>query len=122
MRALLVISLTTALGFIILALPVCAYDNYAAIAYSESTGAWGSGYNFSSRAAAEMSAMSRCGRGDCEIKVWFVNACGALAVGQDGALGWGWADSRAEAENIALAECHSRGSGCGIRCWACTDR
>jgi len=87
MRPSLVIFFATSLGIVIFAIPVWAYDNYGAIAYSESNGAWGSGYNFSSRAAAEMSAMSRCGRGDCEIKVWFVNACGALAVGQDGALG-----------------------------------
>jgi hypothetical protein len=99
-----------------------AYDNYGAIAYSKNTGAWGTSYNFSTRSAAESHALRRCGRGDCRIIVWFKNACGALAVGDNGAFGWGWAGSRATAEAIALTECSARARGCHVRCWACTDR
>jgi hypothetical protein len=102
---------------------VQADDNYGAIAYSESTGNWGYSYDYGSRAQAENSALGRCGRGDCEIKVWFKNSCGALAKASNGALGWSYAaDSRAEAESLALSECRSRGSNCRILCWTCTSR
>ena len=100
-----------------------AYDNYGAIAYSGSTGNWGYSYDYGSRAQAENSALSRCGKNDCEIKVWFKNSCGALAKASNGALGWSYAaDSRSEAESIALSECRSRGSNCRILCWTCTSR
>ncbi len=99
-----------------------ASDKYGAIAYSEETGHWGTAYDYSSQAAAEESALRRCGSAGCRIVLWFRNACGALAVGDDGTLGWGWAGSRARAEVIALTECSARGSGCRILCWACTSR
>jgi hypothetical protein len=99
-----------------------AQDNYGAIAYSSSTGRYGHSYDFGSRAEAEDYAISQCGRSDCVVKVWFKNACGALAVGQRGALGWGWAGSRGSAEDRALNECQSRTSECSVRTWACTTR
>ena len=99
-----------------------AQDNYGAIAYSSSTGRYGYSYDFGSRAEAENYAISKCGRGDCVVKVWFKNACGALAVGRRGALGWGLAGSRGSAEDRALSECQSRTSGCSVRTWACTTR
>ena len=93
---------------------VQAQNNYGAIAYSSSTGRYGYSYDFGSRAEAEDYAISQCGRSDCVVKVWFKNACGALAVGRRGALGWGWSGSRGSAENIALNECQSRTSGCSV--------
>ena len=99
-----------------------AQDNYGAIAYSSSTGRYGYSYDFGSRAEAENYAISKCGRSDCVVKVWFRNACGALAVGRRGALGWGWAGSRGQAEGRALSECQSRASGCNVRVWSCTTR
>jgi hypothetical protein len=100
-----------------------AQDNYGAIAYSSSTGNWGYSYDYGSRAQAENSALRRCGRDDCEIKVWFKNSCGAMAKASNGALGWSYAaSSRAEAESLALSECEARGSNCRIVCWACTSR
>jgi len=101
---------------------VQAQDNYGAIAYSSSTGRYGYSYDWGSRAEAEDYARSQCGRSDCAVKVWFKNACGALAVGRRGALGWGWAGSRGQAEGRALSECQARASGCNIRSWACTTR
>jgi len=102
---------------------VKAEDNYGAIAYSESTGKWGYSYDYGCRRQAENAALHRCKSGACEIKVWFKNACGALAKGSGGALGWSWATSgRREAESVALSECRTRGSNCRIICWACTSR
>jgi hypothetical protein len=97
-------------------------DLYGAIAYSSSTGRHGYSYDWGSRSEAEDYARSKCGSGDCAIKVWFKNACGALAVGRRGGTGWGWSSSRGAAESVALNECQSRTSGCNIRTWACTTR
>jgi hypothetical protein len=112
------------LCFIMLAFGIArAEDNYGAIAYSESSGNWGSSYDYGSRQQAENAALNRCGSDDCEVKAWFKNSCGALAAGDDGALGWSWAaDSREEAESRALSECRAKGSNCRILCWACTTR
>ena len=99
-----------------------AWDNYGAIAYSSSTGRYGYSHDFGSRAEAENYAVSQCGMSDCAVKVWFRNACGALAVGQRGGMGWGWSGSRGGAENIALNECQARTSGCSVRAWSCTTR
>ena len=97
-------------------------DNYGAIAYSSSSGRYGYSYDWGSRADAENYARSQCGSTDCAVKVWFKNACGALAVGQNGGLGWGWSGSRGAAESTALNECQSRTGGCSIKSWACTTR
>lgn len=103
--------------------PACALaDMYGAIAYSRSSDCWGTSYNYRSRSQAEGAALSECCSSDCEIKTWFRNACGALATGDDGSVGWGWYGSRSGAESIALRECQQRSSGCRVRCWACTSR
>lgn|GEM_PF-5377611 len=49
-----------------------AADNYGAIAYSKSSGAYGYSYDFGSREAAEERALSECrARGDgCKIRCW----------------------------------------------------
>jgi hypothetical protein len=99
-----------------------ARDNYGAIAYSFSTGRYGYSYDWPSRAEAENYARSQCGIGDCAVKVWFKNACGALAVGRGSAYGWGWAGSRGQAEGSALSECQARSAGCRVRVWSCTTR
>src|SRR5262249_44863852 len=58
-------------------------DCYGAIATSSTTHRWGYVYNESTRAAAEAGALDQCGRGDCEVRVWFANSCGAVATGTD---------------------------------------
>jgi len=102
--------------------PAPAYDKFGAIAYSSSTGRYGYSYNFADRGQAESEAVSNCGRSDCRIKVWFKNACGALATGNRGASGWAWNTSKSDAVSRALRECSNRGSGCQLTSWACTDR
>jgi Tfp pilus assembly protein PilW len=83
--------------------------NYGAIAYSSSTGKWGYSYEYDSQRGAESRALAECrndgGSDDCEVTVWFNQACGALAVDGTGAWGADWAESKREAESKALANC-----------------
>ena len=96
---------------------------FGAIAYSDSTGDWGSSYNYDSREEAIEEALRRCGRSDCVYKVWFRNSCGVIAKASNGALGWSYGSkSLLEAKFWALEECAKRGEGCKILCWSCTDR
>jgi serine/threonine-protein kinase len=95
-------------------------DNYGAIAFSNSSGAWGTSHDYGSRRSAEQSALNRCGAG-CSVVLWFRNACGALATTQNHAYGTGWATDLGDAQNIALSGCRPYGS-CGITAWACTTR
>lgn len=94
-------------------------DRYGAIATSAS-GGWGYGYDYLTRQEAEQKALRECGKSDCQVQVWFKNACGAVAKDQLGNLGWGWAVTREQAEASALSGC---GTGtCRIQVWACTTR
>jgi hypothetical protein len=91
---------------------------YGAIATNES-GEWGYAYNYTTQAQAEAEALKQCGKSDCEVRVWFANACGAVAENAE-IIGWGWGESREEAEAKAITAC-GRGN-CTITTWACTDR
>jgi hypothetical protein len=95
-----------------------AQDMYGAIAASDDSD-WGYGYNYPTKAQAEAEALRQCGTSDCTVRVWFKNACGAVAENED-VIGWGWAESAAAAKTKAMTSC---GSGdCKILTWACTDR
>ena len=96
-----------------------AGDCFGAIATSSTTHHWGYVYNESTRAAAEAGALEQCGGGDCEVRVWFANSCGAVASGAD-EVAWGHADTREGAEAEAMAAC--KAAGCHIESWACTSR
>jgi Domain of unknown function (DUF4189) len=93
--------------------------NYGAIAISRQTGSTGYSYNYSSRAAAEAQAISKCGVADCQAVVWFANGCGAAAQATDQSWGWGWGSSLSIAESYALAG--TSGNGARIVSWACTS-
>jgi serine/threonine-protein kinase len=95
-----------------------AEDMYGAIATDED-GQWGYTYNSPTRAQAEASSLKECGKDDCVVRVWFKNACGAVAENNK-VIGWGWSADAAEAKAQAISSC---GSGdCKITTWACTDR
>jgi hypothetical protein len=96
-------------------------ENWGAIAYSTRTARWGAVYNYPTQAKAVNAAVLRCGVDDCQAVVWFRNGCGAFAKGR-GAYGWGLGNTRAEAEEKALAACRQRGPYCGIVSWSCTSR
>ena len=101
-----------------------ARDYYGAIAYSPSTGAYGYSYDHPSRADAEARALAECGNraSDCQLPLWFRNACGALASGGNGGWGTGWGTSRGLAEGYALSTCRQHTSGCSVIAWVCTTR
>ena len=83
-------------------------DKFAAIAFSQATGAYGYGYAFDSRDGAEKEALAQCSGDDAAVVVWVRNGWCALAVGDDNAYGYGWADDLGSARKIALAECRKR--------------
>lgn len=95
-----------------------AADNYGAIATS-SSGAYGYSYDYPTRAQAERRALQECGQAGCRVRVWFRNACGAVARDRSN-LGWAWASTREQAEAQAVSKC---GTGaCEVVAWACTTR
>lgn len=94
-----------------------AGDKYGAVA-TGSGNAYGYAYNYNSQAEAEDAALSQCGS-NCSVKVWFANACGAVAKG-GGYLGWAWNADEYAAKAAALESCGN--SSCEIAVWACTDR
>lgn len=104
--------------------PALAGDNYGAIAYSPSTGAHGYAFDYPSRGVAERRALASCSRhaGDCQVPLWFRNACGALAVGNGGGWGTGWGASRRMAERSARRSCRKFTKGCTVLRWVCTAR
>jgi Domain of unknown function (DUF4189) len=92
-----------------------AWADFAAIAYSPQTGAWGSAYGHSYQSSAQNDALARCNASDGRVAVWVENGWAALARNADGTYGWGWSgNSRAEAESIAL---NNVGEGAYIVCW-----
>jgi serine/threonine-protein kinase len=95
-------------------------QRFGAIAYSASTQRWGYSKDFSSREGAERRAITECNAGDCVVKVWFGNACGAIAKAQNGSVGWGWDNSKAVAEGKAMQECFKVGNNCTVLCSVCT--
>ncbi len=118
-----IMCLALGLGFATVTFATAA-NNYGALAYSPSTGAWGGAYDYASRRAAENRALSECrarGRG-CQVAVWFRNACGAISVGNNGGWGSGWGSSRSRAEREARAVCRNYDSGCRAYAWTCTSR
>lgn len=98
-------------------------DNYGAIAYSQSTGSMGWSYDYASRRQAEDVALQNCRQhaSDCHVPLWFRNACGAIAVGENG-FGTGWGTDRGLAESYALDTCRKYTSACSVRRWVCTTR
>ena len=120
-------SLSAFLAVLILAFTVAApttarADSYGAIAYSPTTRADGWSHSFSTRADAERRALRECsGRArDCRVAIWFKNACGALAVGQNGGWGSGWGNDRRRAELEAIGVCNQHSAGCRVARWVCS--
>ena len=91
-------------------------SRFGAIAYSTSTAKWGTSYDHRSEAAARNAALDSCGQSDCNVVIWFRNACGALATGS---TSWGaaWGENRSKAEEKALLHCPDKDGR--IICWAC---
>lgn len=90
-----------------------AQSLYGAIAFSDSTGAYGFSFQYRTRSGAELRAVDECtkrGARDCEAKVWF-RGCGSLAVGPDNVYGSAFADSKSEARDLAIGYCQEQSGG-----------
>lgn len=111
-----------AMAFTMLAPTLAAADSYGAIAYSPATRADGWSHSYATRAEAERRALRECSSRarDCRVAIWFKNACGALAVGQNGGWGSGWGNDRRRAELEAIGVCNQYTGGCNIVRWACS--
>lgn len=104
------------------ALPSAAIaDSYGAIAYSPRSGSAGWSHSFDTRRGAERQAMNGCTRyaRDCRVAIWFVNACGAVAVGPDG-WGSGWGSDQRRAEREAIRSCSGHSHACRVLRWQCS--
>lgn len=114
--ALLILALAPAAAF------AQAQEYYGAIAYSPRTGAHGWASNHPSRTAAEKAALSHCRKHgkDCKVQVWFVNACGALAVGADG-FGTAWGSPQQAADDEAFKLCAKHSKACAVVRRVCSD-
>jgi uncharacterized caspase-like protein len=104
-------------------IPANPANRFGAIAYSPSTGSHGWSYDYATREEAERVALANCGQHarDCNVPIWFQNACGALAVGPSG-YGSGWAINQGLAEAYALGVCGQHSASCSVRRWVCTTR
>jgi hypothetical protein len=97
-----------------------------AIAYSSRKGVHGYSFDFGSVNAASQAALLNCrnqekGADDCRVLVTFHDACGALALGGNGAYGSAWGLSQREASAKALVECRPHGgNGCKIERQVCS--
>jgi hypothetical protein len=102
---------------------------FGAIAVGRQGNRAGTAYAHATRAGAEAAAEATCrGTGktvvdDCASKVWFKNACGAVAAGKNDTYGTGWDKSPAGACRWALATCRKSG---GVQCeatiYSCSPR
>jgi serine/threonine-protein kinase len=104
---------------LLLSATAAAYaDQYAAIAYSPSTGNIGYSYNCCSLAEARRLALDNCDGEDADVVTWARNAYCALALGDDaGAYGTAWGRTRAEAESLALQWCSQNTTNGYIARW-----
>ncbi|MBP1857335.1 DUF4189 domain-containing protein [Rhizobium herbae] len=97
-------------------------DSFGAISLSPATGATGWSHDYSSRWEAEDVAQSHCYKnaGDCRVAIWFKNACGAVARGDDGGWGANWGAESRQAQRAALASCSNHSYGCQVIRWQCS--
>ena len=101
-------------------------ERHGAIAYSAKKEVYGYSYDVGSSNEAAAAALRNCrnqgkGADDCKVVVTFRDACGALALGDNGAYGSAWALSRRDAAVKALAECRPHGgSSCKIERQVCS--
>ena len=105
----------------VLPAPVLSADLYGAIAYSLSKKAHGWARDFSTREAAEKAALAGCAQhaDDCRAVLWFMNACGALAIGPTG-QGWEWGDDQPTADRRAINACAKDSKACIVTRRFCT--
>jgi hypothetical protein len=101
---------------------VCS-DQYGALAYSRSTGAYGYAYDHDSEARAKRAALNNCGRRapDCQVVITFIDQCGALAETPKREVSSGLGKTRKEAEDRSVEACRAAGGkDCSVAAWTCS--
>jgi hypothetical protein len=93
---------------------------FGAIAYSKSTGRFGSSWQVPNQFDAEERAVSACNRPDCRPVVWFKNGCGALARARNGAIVYAWSGSITDAKLRASNRCTAQWGSCKLICSVCS--
>jgi serine/threonine-protein kinase len=99
-----------------MAVPALAMaDSYGAISYSPTTKSYGWSHDYNSQREAENAANEACydRADDCQVAVWFRDACGAVAAGD---RGWGadWGNNKRQARRKALSQCEEVSGNCQI--------
>lgn len=112
--------------------PHCTGDCFGALAIDRNKGSrYGWAVNYGTQTEADAMALSECESkgGNCELVMWFKNACAAYVADQQTsstAYGWAWhVKGRETAKSMAKGECVKRGglsSRCITRVWGCTSR
>ena len=82
-------------------------------------GSFGWSHSHRSEGLAIQAAQDGC-KGRCsEIKT-FYNTCGAIAVSDNGAWGFGWHENQELASDMAVDYCQDNGYNCRVQVWACS--
>jgi len=94
--------------------------NYAALAISDKTRAYGYSVNQPNRKAAERVALRECRKfaSDCEIRTW-TTKCLAFARAKGGAWGYSWRPKRFAARSAALRGCRKHSRSCRVEFATC---
>lgn len=112
------------LAFLAALLPQLALGQelFGSFAYSEKQQKYGWANNYPTRDAAQQAALDSCRKNapDCQVVLWFRNACGALVTGPDG-HGAGWAATEPAAVNKALKVCSTKSPACALTRSFCTE-
>lgn len=107
------------LGFLwalLLAATPLAAGAHGALAVG-SNGAYGYSYNHASPAQAQQAALARCGNAGgvaCSVRGTINGTHAAFARGSNNGWGWAYADTAAEAQNLALQYCRQYTTNCTV--------
>ena len=88
---------------------------------------YGWAVDYKTQTASKKRAIEECqknGGNDCHTVLWFEGGCGVYVVDLDNPslYGWGVANTRLEAESIAMAEARKiGGTNLKVRVWGCND-
>lgn len=97
----------------------CGYDYcWGAVAIG-TNGAYGWTHSQFSEQDAKNEAQRGC-KGQCNNFRTFYNTCGAIAVADNGAWGFGWHGDKDIAQSEAMSYCMDGGYNCQVRVWSCS--
>jgi serine/threonine-protein kinase len=117
------IAITLFLGVTVFSPALAQSDLHGAIAYSPATGKLGRAADYGTREEAEREALRQCDESDCKVYSWFMNSCGVLARGDDGAIGWSWDVDIDQAAEKAIRQCRdAKGVNCKPIAGGCTTK